>query len=220
MQDNCDFISATFERRGCPLAHDKTEGPTSCLEYLGITIDTIALEMRLPPAKLERLRVTLQEWQGRRCCTKQDLRSLTGLLQHAATVVHPGRTFLRRMYDLLKTTNKPKHHIRLNKAFRSDLAWWCTFTAEWNGVSLMSTVVRALPENVITSDASGGWGCGGYWSGHWFQLEWISQWRDKPIALKELLPIVIACAIWGSNWRGQKSGGKERQHGSSGSDQF
>ena len=40
---------------GCQLAQDKTEGLTTCLEYLGIKIDTVALEMRLPPHKLERL---------------------------------------------------------------------------------------------------------------------------------------------------------------------
>ena len=202
-EENCALMTATFDRLGCPLAQDKTEGPTTCLEYLGIEIDTVALEMRLPPHKLERLRTTLQEWQGRKCCTKRDLQSLTGLLQHAATVVRPGRTFMRRMCDLLKLTSKPGHHIRLNKGFRSDLAWWSTFAAEWNGVSVMSSMVRTPPENTITSDASGSWGCGSYWSGRWFQLEWVPQWRDKPIAQKELLPIVIACAIWGANWRGE-----------------
>ena len=67
----------------------------------------------------------------------------------------------------------------------------------------MSTMVCMPPENTITSDASGGWGCGCYWSGRWFQLEWVRQWRDKSIALKESLPIVNACAIWGANWRGE-----------------
>ena len=110
---------------------------------------------------------------------------------------------MRRMCDLLKLTSKPGHHIRLNKGFRSDLAWWSTFAAEWNGVSVMSSMVRTPPENTITSDASGSWGCGSYWSGRWFQLEWVPQWRDKPITQKELLPIVIACAIWGANWRGE-----------------
>ena len=110
---------------------------------------------------------------------------------------------MRRMCDLLKSTKKPGHHIRLNRRFRSDLAWWLIFVAEWNGITIMSTMVHTPPENTITSDASGGWGCGCYWSGRWFQLEWVPQWRDKSIALKELLPIVIACVIWGTNWRGE-----------------
>ena len=78
-----------------------------------------------------------------------------------------------------------------------------TFAAEWNGVSVKSTMVRTPPENTITLDASGRWGCGGDWLGRWLQLKWVSQWRDKLIAQKELLPIVITCTIWGANWRGK-----------------
>ena len=38
-------MAATFDWLGCPLVQDKTEDPTTCLEYLGIKIDTIVLEM-------------------------------------------------------------------------------------------------------------------------------------------------------------------------------
>ena len=38
-------MAAAFDRLGCPLAQDKTEALTTCLEYLGIKIDTIVLEM-------------------------------------------------------------------------------------------------------------------------------------------------------------------------------
>ena len=49
-KDNCDVISATFERLGGLLAHDKTEGSIPCFEYLDITIHTIALD----PMSLQR----------------------------------------------------------------------------------------------------------------------------------------------------------------------
>ena len=42
----------------------------------------------------------------------------------------------------------------------------------------------------IYTDASGSWGCGGVFREKWFQSE-IS------IRTKELLPIVISCAVWG-----------------------
>ena len=63
-------MAATFNQLGCPLAQDKTEGPTTCLEYLDIDIYTVALEIRLPQHKLERLQTTLQECQKQKCCTK------------------------------------------------------------------------------------------------------------------------------------------------------
>ena len=65
------------------------------------------------------------------------------------------------------------------------------FAVEWNGVSLMSTVVRDH------------FRCLRGMGMRWFQLEWIPRGRDKPIALKEYPPIVIACVILGSKWRGQ-----------------
>ena len=52
------------------------------------------------------------------------------------------------------------------------------------------------------TDASG-WGCGGHWGDEWFQLEWPHEWREKSIAVKEMVPVVIACAVWCQQW-GQK----------------
>ena len=55
---------------------------------------------------------------------------------------------------------------------------------------------------VLTSDASGNWGCGAYSGPHWFMLPWTGSIADYHITVKELIPIVIAGAVWGSTWRG------------------
>ena len=56
----------------------------------------------------------------------------------------------------------------------------------------------------ITSDASGSWGCGAFdhTSGQWFQYPWKEAWLPVNIAVKELLPIVISAALWGSRYKG------------------
>ena len=91
------------------------------------------------------------------------------------------------------------HPIRLNRSFRSDLAWWRLFAAEWNGVSFLTPTVR-LPRQQLASDASGSWGCGAYYDSHWFQLRWDHRSEGLPIMVKELLPIVLACTVWGQQW--------------------
>ena len=60
------------------------------------------------------------------------------------------------------------------------------------------------PSVVLTSDASGSWGCGAYWGSKWFQLPWSDTECsvEVNIATKELIPIVIAAAIWGRAWTG------------------
>ena len=66
---------------------------------------------------------------------------------------------------------------------------------------MITGVVWSSPRVVMTSDASGSWGCGAFTSvGEWFQIELPESWAG---VLKELLPIVIGVAVWGYQWRGQ-----------------
>lgn len=134
----------------------KTEGPTTLLEFLGIEIDTELLQMCLPQAKLKELISHLRQWMQegatptpRRSGTKQDLLSLIGLLNHAATVVKPGWTFLRSLIDASSTVKSLEHHVHLSAHARVDLAWWYTFVQAWNGVSLLPA---AEPSQAIYSD--------------------------------------------------------------------
>ena len=60
------------------------------------------------------------------------------------------------------------------------------------------------PPRSLTSDASGTWGCGAFlYSGKLFQCEWRGAWQDVHITAKELLPIVLACAMWAQEWKGK-----------------
>ena len=58
---------------------------------------------------------------------------------------------------------------------------------------------------MLTSDASGSWGCGAFCStGEWFQFQWPPEWSGVNITAKELfLALVVGCAIWGDRWRGK-----------------
>ena len=112
-------------------------------------------------------------------------------------MVKPGRTVLRRMVSLSMVAREPHHHIRLNRSFQSDLQWWSFFLPRWNGIGMMSSLCRLLHSVMITSDASGGWGCGTFNSANqWFQAQWPKCWSSVHITVKELVPIVVACALW------------------------
>ena len=186
---------------GVPVAHHKVEGPAVQLVFLGIELDTEKMELRLPQEKLKRLQRLLFSWHQKRVCTKRELLSLIGHLQHACRVVPAGRSFLRRMIDLSMVVSELHHHVRLNLGFRSDLQWWLMFVADWNGVRMMSRKCKARPHEVVTSDASGSWGCGAFSSANcWFQLTWPVSWSSVHITVKELLPIVVACAVWEKEW--------------------
>ena len=186
-------------RLGLPVAPSKVEGPSTRLIFLGIELDSERLELRLPQAKIERLKATLTEWYGRRFPSKRQLQSLIGQLNHAAIVVKPGRTFLRSLIDAMKVLKRGDHKTRLNAQCKADILWWYTFLERWNGVAFFSS---PRLEVSVVSDASGSWGCGAFMpsSEEWFQFAWPGSWREASIAAKELFPIVVSAAVWGSAW--------------------
>ena len=193
-----DIALKVFDSLGIPVATHKTEGPSTILIFLGILIDTKRFELRLPEDKLTRLQEMMRQWAGRRTCTRKELESLVGHLSHAATVITQGRTFLRQLFALLSLDRANYHTIRLNSGAKADLLWWRTFLQHWNGLSFFPA---PHPSIEIISDASGGYGCGAFSLVHgWFQIEWPDSWHTITITAKELVPIVVAAALWGKHW--------------------
>ena len=188
---------------GIPIEPKRNEGPATTLSVLGIEFDTEDMLLRLPNTKLTLLKQQVQTWRGRKCCTKRELLSLIGSLQHAASMVKPRRAFVRRMIDLSTTRKHPEAKIRLSWEFQSDLEWWHHMAASWNGTSMLAPVKKDHPDVTVTSDASGGWGCGAFWESNWFQLQWSGAGSSAHITVQELIPIVLAAALWGHSWAGK-----------------
>ena len=116
--DDCAVALAillqTFNLLGLPVAWEKLEGPTACLTFLGLEIDSAALELRLPQEKLWKLQQTDASWLDRTDCQKE-LESLHGQLAYASKVVKPGKTFTCRLIELLAGFRKSYYHIQLNE---------------------------------------------------------------------------------------------------------
>jgi len=134
---------------------------------------------------------------------KCDILSLVGLLQHAAKFVHCGRAFVSHMYATAAKVKDLHFYTRLNVEFHSDLCWWHTFLEDWNGFSLLRWDDNNwTPYNIIQTDASGSWGCGAFWKDQWLQWRWSPEWDQYNIMIKELVPIVFRCAVWGRQLAG------------------
>ena len=201
---DCSQALAVLEREcdelGVPLAPEKKEGPSCELTFLGIQVDTLRGQLSLPREKLIRLQQEVSQWIRRRACRRRELQSLIGTLHHAAKVVHPGRSFVCTLIDLLKRCHHDHHYVRLNMHVKADLWWWKTFADRWNGVAFFSPAPD--PAFYFASDASGSWGCGA-WSGScWWQLQWPTD-QQYDIAFKELFAVVLSVAVWGRTWHGQ-----------------
>lgn len=77
--------------------------------------------------------------------------------------------------------------------------WWAIFSENWNGIN-----ASEVATHTFFSDASGSWGCGAAWHNQWLQLEWPQTWQSVKIAVKELVPAVLAMAMWGLVWSRKK----------------
>ena len=114
-----------------PLATQKVEGPTPCLDFLGIILDTDRTEARLLEDKLTCTRIyhRVAHWLDKRSATKREILSL----------VHVG--LLHRMYSVAAKVQEMDYYTWLSKEFRSDLYWWHTFVTSWKGVSFFQAAL-------------------------------------------------------------------------------
>ena len=180
-QKSLNFALRLCRELGVPIMAAKVARPATTLEFLGIMIKTIRIEISLPGDKVSRLKSLLKSWLGRKSCSKRQLQSLIGHLHHASKVIKPGCPFIRRMIDLASSRPHPESMVRLNMEIRSDIRWWASFIETWNGVSIVSALCKRPVDHVLTTDASG---CGGHFDKRWFQLPWNGHWQDIPIAVK------------------------------------
>ena len=169
----------------------------------------------------ERLRAICQllsEWEQRVTCSLRQLQATIGTLQWAAQVVHPGRTFLQHLRDLAAQHATSLPHdtgaITITADAREDLRWWSTFTAQWNGISLLwdeEWMDRTSTLQPHTDACVHGYAavCGT----SWFHATWTEQQellaRDDAMGRdsmpwKELYAIVAAAATWGHTWQRRK----------------
>ena len=107
------LITLLFSKSQIPIAPNKTIGPTKCVEYSGIILDTEDMEARLPLDKVHRVLGFFQEFRGKKSCTERELLSLLGHLNFASRVVRPGRSFVSYLIKLSTTVTELHHHVRL-----------------------------------------------------------------------------------------------------------
>ena len=193
-----------------PVVVSKTIGPSQVVEFMGIVLDSVRMEARLPQDKLTRINELLTSFKKRRSVRLVELQSLIRTLQFACKVVVPGRTFLQRAINLTRGVPSRFHHVRLNREFFKDLDMWTVFLTKWNGRSFfLESSTTPAPDLELYTDAASTIGFGSFLQGKWFQGHWPPHMRlnkDRGISIEwqELFPIVVACAIWHPFFTGKR----------------
>ena len=182
--DLCQYLKV-------PLAHHKTEGPSQCLTFLGIELDTKSMMARLPLDKLKAYSDNVTEMLSRNRCTLRELKSILGKLQFSTSVLATGKSFLRRMYDATIGVANPNHFIRITKPIKEDLLTWKKFLSEYNGITLISVAEKFDLKSLHMYTDSSNSGFGGTFMRKYISGYFPNSWKDYSIQFLELYPIFL-----------------------------
>ena len=185
---------------GFTISPSKVVEPCQKLTFLGVEIDTHALTLSLPQDKLHSLKEVLLSFRNKTRASKKQLQQLAGRLNWACKVVYGGRTFLRRILNLMNTLCRQSDKCLLSEEFFKDLDWWLQFLEVFNG---QCPFHDTRPVTNIHTDACSS-GIGAVFEDDWF---YSNLWVDNPelaslhINFKEALCIVFALLRWAPTLR-------------------
>jgi hypothetical protein len=100
---------------GVPLAHDKFEGPATSICFLGLELDSLSLEVRVPPEKVHKSIELLNSLMLKHKVSLRELQSTIGALNFLCRAIRPGRAFLQRIISLTRDLKKPHYMVRLSE---------------------------------------------------------------------------------------------------------
>jgi hypothetical protein len=186
---------------GLSFQESKIEGPSTCLEFLGIELDSMAMEARLPAEKLSYLTDILVKWRSKSHCTLHELQELTGYLQFCSQIIPFSKAFLPALFDFSVSFHNPFARRRITRPARRDLNWWLTYSSAWNGIHL---IVPDRPTLHVYTDASGSKGAGGTLGNRWFSCRIPHRYSIRDIKFKELYAIIHAILCWGPLFSGHR----------------
>ena len=182
---------------GADEAHEKAVPPTTRLEFLGNTVDTVKMTIEVSEDRMEELGKLLHVWETRTSYSKKQLQSLIGKLSFITNCVRPGRIFLSRLIGKLSGAKKQQNTV--DQEMLKDIKWWNKFLPEYNGVSMLWLHDRWDCDNLLASDVSliGG-GATNMESKQYFHMKFPKEILQQTtnIAQLEMYTLLISVKLW------------------------
>ncbi len=185
---------------GIPIKHEKTVHPSTEVELHGIWFDTVCMKMSVPLDKVVKAQALISNMLQAKKVTLRTLQSLNGLLNFLSRVIKCGRTFLCRLYDVTKGISISTRLVHITREARSDLRAWAVLLHHFNGTRIIKEIDWSAPDWKLFSDASGS-GFAGVFGNLWFQGSFPDEWKEKSIAVRELVPVYYAMLLWNENFK-------------------
>lgn len=149
LQGYTDFKALMLEL-GLKLADHKCLPPSQRIEWLGFQVDSVAMTISIPEAKLEQVVNECSKWLSKKRANKRMIQSILGKLIHVSACVKQGRKFVSRILDTLRAMGD-RNWTWVTQDFRKDIEWFQKYGASANGIHIFRL---DRPSIVIECDSS------------------------------------------------------------------
>ena len=184
---------------GLEVNQSKLVPPSTQVICLGILVDTVQKTLSTPEDKLKDTINMVDNWQGRKKCTRNQFQSLLGSLLYIIKCVHPAQYFFNRMLVILRD-NTENRYISLDTSFFQDLNWFQQFLRNFNGVTYFD---NRKPQGEIHLDASLT-GFGACYDNMVYALPLPESFVEFHITQLEMLNVIVALKVWSTVWQNKK----------------
>jgi hypothetical protein len=194
-------LSELLNQLGLEEAVEKATPPTTKLDWIGVTFDSVAMTASIPKSYIQDTLELLGQWRNTTQATRHQIQQVLGKLFHVAKCCPPARLFVGRMLHTLRTT-PPQGSHPLPPGFIADVDWFLTFLPTFNGILLIRETREEVTVNADACLLGGGAIC----QGEAYRSKFPNHIRDAHLSIShlELLNVTMAVKKWAHTWEGKR----------------
>ena len=130
-----EALSSLLVHLGFEILYNKLVKPATCINFLGILVNTENFTLSIPDDKLQEILQKYESWHGRTHCTKRQLQSLLGSLLYVSKCEHSSRFFLNRLLNIMHCMHD-RDQVQLSPEAQRDINWFSRFLPTFNGITI------------------------------------------------------------------------------------
>ena len=191
----------TMDELGLQVAPAKCQAPSTEMEWVGVSYNTVDMTMQIAPTKVTEAAGMCRAFLASISMTRHEMQSFMGKVLHTTKCTTAVRRFTNRLLDFLRSlpnkgTKPIPHEARL------DALWLTTFLQAFNGLTLIKPRITGLVAFVDACPE----GIGGHCPtvGYYAQaLPHSFQQLQFSISSVECFNLLVGTRRWIQSWRGQ-----------------
>jgi hypothetical protein len=187
------------ERFGLSINAGKTQPPQQLLEWIGITIDTVAGQFTISEDRRRKVTAEIREILDNGDPTAGELRSCLGRLSWLAMIMRGARAYASPLFQAIRQRGR-RERVRLTERDRADLEWFVDKMADGNWVG--SKWLEPATEVAYAKSDAGDDAVFLVSGGRFLYHKLTKKERALSSHARELLPAALAAEVFGAEGAG------------------